>query len=91
MIFPADVIKSRQQVLFISIKIFFVELVLTLVFFFQVSGISEPMFKAGYQIFRNEGILALYNGLLPTVIRTFPATGALFCAVEYSKKFMNSF
>jgi len=68
-IFPADVIKSRQQ----------------------VSGISEPMFKAGYQIFRNEGILALYNGLLPTVIRTFPATGALFCAVEYSKKFMNSF
>jgi len=68
-IFPADVIKSRQQ----------------------VSGISEPMFRAGYQIFRNEGILALYNGLLPTVIRTFPATGALFCAVEYSKKFMNSF
>merc|ERR1712038_547931 len=56
-IFPADVIKSRQQ----------------------VSGISEPMFRAGYQIFRNEGILALYNGLLPTVIRTFPATGALFC------------
>ena len=93
MIFPADVIKSRQQVLFISIKIFFVELVFFSfdIIFFQVSGISEPMFKAGYQIFRNEGILALYNGLLPTVIRTFPATGALFCAVEYSKKFMNSF
>ena len=49
------------------------------------------MFRAGYQIVRNEGIMALYNGLLPTVIRTFPATGALFCAVEYSKKFMNSF
>ena len=47
------------------------------------------MFRAGLQIAKNEGILALYNGLLPTIIRTFPATGALFCAVEYSKKIMH--
>jgi len=66
-IFPADVIKSRQQ----------------------VSGISEPMFRAGYQIVKTEGVMALYNGLLPSLIRTFPATGALFCALEYSKKIMH--
>ena len=55
---------------------------------FQVSGISEPMFRAGYQIVKTEGLMALYNGLLPSLIRTFPATGALFCALEYSKKIM---
>ncbi len=48
------------------------------------------MFKMGYAIMRQEGVMALYNGLLPTLLRTFPATGALFCAVEYSKKFMHS-
>ena len=82
-IFPADVIKSRQQVE-LSAKFN----VLFSFFWFQVSGISEPMFRAGFTILKTEGGLALYNGLLPTLLRTFPATGALFCAVEYSKKFM---
>lgn len=67
-IFPADVIKSRQQ----------------------VSGVSQPLFRAGADIVRREGVMALYNGLTPTLIRTFPATGALFFAYEYSKKFMQS-
>ena len=60
-----------------------------LFFIFQVSGVSEPMFRAGYQIVKTEGAMALYNGLLPSLIRTFPATGALFCALEYSKKIMH--
>lgn len=67
-IFPADVIKSRQQ----------------------VSGISESMLKTASDLVRKDGVLALYNGLTPTLIRTFPATGALFFAFEYSKKFMQS-
>lgn len=67
-IFPADVIKSRQQ----------------------VAGSSEPMFRLGYDIYRREGLAALYNGLTPTVLRTFPATGALFFAYEYSRKWMRS-
>jgi len=66
-IFPADVIKSRQQ----------------------VSGVSDPLFRAGMDIIRKEGVMALYNGLTPTLIRTFPATGALFFAYEYSKKLMH--
>jgi len=67
-IFPADVIKSRQQ----------------------VAGISAPLIRTALDIYKQEGILALYNGLTPTLIRTFPATGALFFAYEYSKKFMHS-
>ena len=31
------------------------------------------------------GVLALYRGLLPTVIRSFPANGALFITYEYTR------
>ncbi|XP_076063265.1 mitochondrial ornithine transporter 1 [Oratosquilla oratoria] len=57
----------------------------------QVAGSTEPMMKVMKGILRNEGLMALYNGLGPTVIRTFPATGALFLAVEMTKKFMHGF
>lgn len=35
------------------------------------------------------GVMALYNGLKPTLVRTVPATAALFVVYEYSKKFMH--
>jgi len=56
----------------------------------QVSGSTKPMLVLMSEIYRQEGIMALYNGLGPTLIRTFPATGALFLAYETSKKFMHS-
>jgi len=56
----------------------------------QVTGAKTPMVTMLKDITRNEGIGALYNGLTPTVVRTFPATGALFLAYEYSKKWMHS-
>jgi len=65
-IFPFDVIKSRQQ----------------------VNNTSEPIFRAASDIYRREGLTALYSGLTPTLLRTFPATGALFFAYEYSRRFM---
>ena len=34
------------------------------------------------------GVRALYSGLKPTLIRAFPANGALFLAYEYSRKLM---
>lgn len=40
---------------------------------------------------KTEGVSSLYNGLKPTVVRTIPATAALFATYEYSKKFMHSF
>jgi len=36
------------------------------------------------------GVRALYKGLGPTLVRTFPATGALFLAVETTKKVLGS-
>ena len=49
------------------------------------------MVKTALEIYKKEGMVALYNGLTPTLIRTFPATGALFFAYEYSKKLMHSY
>ncbi|EFX89682.1 hypothetical protein DAPPUDRAFT_310330 [Daphnia pulex] len=58
----------------------------------QVSNTaSQPMMKMLFHIARTEGVMALYNGLGPTVIRTFPGTGALFLAYETSRKVMNEF
>lgn len=37
------------------------------------------------------GILALYNGLGPTLLRAFPANAALFLGVETSKQFFDKF
>jgi len=34
------------------------------------------------------GVRALYSGLTPTMIRTFPANGALFLGYELSRKLM---
>jgi len=39
-------------------------------------------------ISRREGITSLYNGLRPTLIRTIPATGALFLSYEWTKKML---
>ncbi|NXC47011.1 ORNT1 protein, partial [Penelope pileata] len=39
-------------------------------------------------VVRTEGVLALYSGLKPTMIRAFLANGALFLTYEYSRKLM---
>ena len=35
-----------------------------------------------------QGVRALYKGLGPTILRTFPATGGLFLAYESTKKYL---
>lgn len=58
----------------------------------QVSRVTErSFFRIFVDIVRNEGILALYKGLGPTLLRTFPATGALFLAYETVKKNLSNF
>ncbi|KAF5402908.1 Mitochondrial ornithine transporter [Paragonimus heterotremus] len=47
---------------------------------------SPNMFKLLVRVARHEGIGALYRGLGPTLLRTFPASGALFVAVEWTRK-----
>ncbi|CAG9803469.1 unnamed protein product [Chironomus riparius] len=57
----------------------------------QIQGLSDSMFKVGMDIAKKDGVLALYNGLTPTICRTIPATAVLFVIYEYTKKFMNQY
>ncbi|XP_040172619.1 mitochondrial ornithine transporter 1 [Anopheles arabiensis] len=52
----------------------------------QVYSMRASMTQVGLDIFRKEGALAFYNGLLPTIVRTIPATAVLFVVYEYTKK-----
>lgn len=47
---------------------------------------SLTLWKSLLDISRREGILFLYSGLRPTLIRTVPATGVLFLSYEWTKK-----
>ena len=42
------------------------------------------------KIARERGIIGLYNGLGPTLLRAFPANAALFLGVETGKKFFDN-
>ncbi|XP_050921347.1 solute carrier family 25 member 15a isoform X1 [Lates calcarifer] len=55
---------------------------------YSLAGRQEGFMKTFMGIIRTEGFIALYSGLTPTMIRTFPANGALFLAYELSRKFM---
>ena len=56
----------------------------------QVNSTSElakkGFFSALISVAREEGVESLYSGLKPTIIRSFFATGALFVAVEWTRK-----
>ncbi|MEE6472350.1 hypothetical protein FKM82_009584 [Ascaphus truei] len=54
----------------------------------SITGKQAGFMRTFSSIMKNEGILALYSGLKPTLIRAFPANGALFLAYEYSRKLM---
>ncbi|RWS25041.1 Mitochondrial ornithine transporter 1-like protein [Leptotrombidium deliense] len=56
----------------------------------QVESSNASMMSILVKIAKHEGVRGLYKGLLPTVIRTFPSTGALFVTYEYSTKFMTN-
>ncbi|CAG7723868.1 unnamed protein product [Allacma fusca] len=56
----------------------------------QVSSVNQTMIHCMTEIIRKEGVRALYSGLGPTLIRTFPATGALFLAYEHTKQTLNA-
>ncbi|XP_033631767.1 mitochondrial ornithine transporter 1-like [Asterias rubens] len=57
----------------------------------QVRSATEKMpgfFRVTMDIIRKEGILKLYSGLAPCVLRSFPANAALFLMYEWSRKQM---
>jgi len=56
----------------------------------QIQNINKNMFSVGLDVVRQQGILGLYSGLLPSVIRTIPATATLFLVYENTKKLLNN-
>ncbi len=54
----------------------------------QIESSREKMLSVLLKIYKKEGITGLYNGLTPTLLRTFPATGALIVAMEYTKELL---
>jgi len=69
--------------LFLWVGIFPIDVVKTRI---QVTN-GNNFFKTLTTIVRKEGVSKLYSGLTPTVIRTYPANGALFLTLEYTKSF----
>ena len=56
----------------------------------QVESSTDKMNDVLIRIVKNEGIRGLYKGLTPTLLRTFPSTGALFVAYENTKSLLTS-
>ncbi|XP_075055148.1 mitochondrial ornithine transporter 1-like [Mixophyes fleayi] len=54
----------------------------------SITGKQAGFMGTFSSIVKNEGILMLYSGLKPTLIRAVPANGSLFLAYEYSRKLM---
>ncbi|XP_048388404.1 mitochondrial ornithine transporter 1-like isoform X2 [Stegostoma tigrinum] len=54
----------------------------------SMAGQQAGFFSTFRNIFMKEGLKAIYSGLTPTMIRAFPANGALFLAYELSRKAM---
>uniref|UniRef100_A0AAF5D9B4 Ubiquitin-like protease family profile domain-containing protein n=1 Tax=Strongyloides stercoralis TaxID=6248 RepID=A0AAF5D9B4_STRER len=54
----------------------------------QVQG-NNSFVKTLKDTLRHYGPSGLYKGLLPTIIRSFSASGCLFITYEYTKKFLN--
>lgn len=70
-VYPADMIKSRIQVL-------------------SHHGSSMTFTQLFRQVLTTEGVAAMYLGIVPTLIRTVPATGILFVTYEATKKLLGS-
>ena len=56
----------------------------------QIESSRESMTSVLRKVVHQEGVKGLYKGLTPTLIRTFPSTGALFVAYEYTKYYLTA-
>lgn len=96
--FPADVVKSRQVGSTFMLYIAHVGIVLQQIQGGKASEVIMKVLKTeGWLQLAHQhklvvvvGVLGFYKGLTPTLIRTCIASGCLFIAYEYSKKFMHA-
>lgn len=70
--------------------VFPIDVVKTRIQVLAAAGKQQGFVKTFQQIVRTEGFGILYSGLVPTVVRTYPANGALFVAYEYTRSFLHS-
>ncbi|XP_048371055.1 mitochondrial ornithine transporter 1-like [Sphaerodactylus townsendi] len=56
----------------------------------SMAGRQDGFLLSFLHILRTEGVMALYSGLMPTVIRALPSNGALFLAYEMTQKKLTS-
>jgi solute carrier family 25 ornithine transporter 2/15 len=77
-VYPVDAIKSRIQATGGSVP--------------ENSSICSngSFFKTCMKLIRNEGPMALYRGLAPTLLRTVPASAVMFWTVERTKTLLSS-
>jgi len=68
--------------------VFPIDVVKTRIQVLTASGHRSGFISTLRMIVATEGFGALYSGLLPSVVRTYPANGALFVAYEYTKKLL---
>ncbi|KAH9391173.1 hypothetical protein TYRP_006769 [Tyrophagus putrescentiae] len=54
----------------------------------QIESSTESMTSVLRKVVKTEGVRGLYKGLTPTLLRTFPSTGALFVAYENTKYYL---
>lgn len=55
----------------------------------QIQNLNNSLPSVAYEIWRNDGAISFYSGLLPSILRTIPATGALYLVYEHSKTIIN--
>lgn len=86
---PPDVLKSRFQTglreMILNLIIAFCFLIDTIAPSGKYSGIADVL----RELIRTEGIGSLYKGIVPVMLRAFPANAACFLGYEMTIKFLN--
>lgn len=54
----------------------------------QISGERVSVWKMIARVAYTDGVMALYNGLAPTLLRTFPASGVMFLGYEWTRSLL---
>ncbi|XP_076627747.1 congested-like trachea protein [Colletes latitarsis] len=47
--------------------------------------------SAFFEVVKNDGLLALYHGIVPVLLRAFPANAAFFMGIEMTKNILNEY
>jgi solute carrier family 25 (mitochondrial carnitine/acylcarnitine transporter), member 20/29 len=83
---PPDVLKSRFQT---GLYFSFIQIDVDFLVFVAPAGKYSGVADVLRELIRTEGIGALYKGIVPVMLRAFPANAACFLGYELTLKFLN--